>query len=94
MILALSEPMKTVIIVSRCLRIIKMNPAEFWFEFHFNGVCAGEKLKKVILKGRPDFHIAKGEEYLLYVQMLSLEQGVLKAIIVKLKKLDECWDRS
>jgi len=57
-------------------------------------VCAGELLKKVILKGRIDFGIQRGVEYLMYVQLISFEDGVLKGSILKLKKLDECWDRS
>lgn len=86
--------MKTVIIVSKCLRVTKYTPEESWYEFHFKGVCAGESLRKVLLRGRHDFDIKRGEEYLMYVRMLSFENGTLKGIIIKLKKLDECWDRS
>ena len=93
-ILALSVGMKTVIIVSKCLRVTKFNSYENWYEFHFKGVCAGEKLTKVLLKGRMDFQIKKREEYLMYVQMLSLEEGILRGLILKAKLLDECWDKS
>jgi hypothetical protein len=86
--------MKTVIIVSKCSRIIKPNQSESWFEFHFKGVCAGEALRKVLLKGRKDFQIKVGEEYLIYVQLLALEAGVMKGIILKMKLLSDCWDRS
>jgi hypothetical protein len=93
-ILALSAYMKTVIIVSKCLRVIKFNSTESWYEFHFKGVCAGESLKKVLLLGRHNFHISKGTEYLMYIQMLFCEKGILKGKILKLRRLDECWDRS
>jgi hypothetical protein len=86
--------MKTVIIVSKCSRIIKLNQSENWYEFHFKGVCAGEALRKVLLRGRKEFQIKKGEEYLIYVQLFSFEQGVLKGSILRLKLLSECWDRS
>ena len=94
LVLAISAYMKTVIIVSKCLRVTKFNSHESCYEFHFKGVCAGETLRKVILRGRHDFGIQRGEEYLMYVQMLSFEAGILKGSIIKLKKLDECWDRS
>lgn len=86
--------MKTVIIVSKCNRVTKINSTESWYQFHFKGVCAGEVLKKVLLRGRHDFKIEKGEEYLMYVQMLKFENSTLIGTILKAKLLDECWDRS
>jgi hypothetical protein len=86
--------MKTVIIVSKCQRVTKINQEESWYQFHFKGVCAGEMIRQVILKGRHDFQIAKGEEYLMYVQLLSFESGVFRGHILKAKPLDECWDQS
>lgn len=93
-IFALSELMKTVIIVSKCLRVTKFNSHESTYEFHFKGVCAGESIQKVFLLGRLDFEIRRGEEYLMYVQMISFEGGTLKGKILKAKLLDECWDKS
>ncbi len=86
--------MKTVIIVSKCLSVTKFNSHENWYEFHFKGVCAGEALRRVLLKGRIDFQIKKAEEYLMYVQMLSCERGILKGTILKVKNLEDCWDKS
>lgn len=79
--------MKTVIIVSKCLRVTK-----FAYEFHFKGVCAGEVVQKIVLTGKED--ILKNEEYLIYVQVFSIENGVLNGRILKAKKLDDCWDKS
>lgn len=93
-IFALSVVMKTVIIVSKCLRVTKFNSEESTYEFHFKGVCAGEALRKVLLQGRHDFQIKRGEEYLMYVQMISCERGTLRGVILKAKLLDECWDKS
>jgi hypothetical protein len=86
--------MKTVIIVSKCSRVTKINPSESWYEFHFRGVCAGNVVKKIILKGKCQIGVEKGEEYLLYAQMISFEQGVLRGTIIRTKRLDECWDKS
>lgn len=86
--------MKTVIIVSKCLRVTKINLDESCYDFHFKGVCAGEVIKKVSLKGSHQMLIKKGEEYLMYVQIISFERGVLKGLLLKVKLLDECWDRS
>ena len=91
---ALSALMKTVIIVSKCIRVIKSNQTQTWYQFHFNGVCAGEALRKVLLKARQDFLIRKDEEYLMYVRMISCEEGTFRGEVLKLKLLSECWDRS
>ena len=51
-------------------------------------------MKEVKLRGRKEFGIKRGEEYLIYVQMTALEAGTLLGKIIKIKPLDECWDRS
>ncbi|WP_408098497.1 hypothetical protein ACJVC5_06175 [Peredibacter sp. HCB2-198] len=86
--------MKTVIIVSKCLRVTKFNSEARWYEFHFKGAYAGERVKKVMLIGSNQQLLKAGEEYLIYVRLLSCEAGVLKGEILKSKPLDECWDRS
>lgn len=92
-VIALSVTMKTVIIVSKCLRVTKFNNSQSWYEFHFKGVCAGEVLQKLVLQGKRDA-LKKGEEYLIYSQIISMEDGILRGIILKAKPLHECWDRS
>jgi hypothetical protein len=86
--------MKTVIIVSKCSRVIKLNQREDYYEFNFKGVCAGESLRKIRLRGRKDFNIRLDEEYLLYVGLIACSGGVLSGEILKVKALAECWDRS
>ncbi len=86
--------MKTVIIVSKCSRVIKLNQIEDYYEFHFKGVCAGESLRKVRVKGGKDFNIRLGEEYLMYVGHLICREGVLNGTILKIKPLSDCWDQS
>ncbi len=91
---ALSDVMKNIIIVSKCIRITPFSSEENYYYFHFKGVFAGDLLKEVILRGRKEFLIKKGEEYLIYVQMTSLEKGTLWGRILRIKPLDKCWDRS
>lgn len=86
--------MKTVIIVSKCLRVTKFHLSQRTYEFHFKGVYAGEVVKKVILQGELKLEIKKGEEYLMYVRLISLQAGILQGHILKLKRLEECWDQS
>jgi hypothetical protein len=86
--------MKTVIIVSKCLRVTKFKPEVSWYEFHFKGVYSGELVRKIHLLGMHDFKIKKGEEYLMYVQMISIKDGVIKGSILKSRLIDDCWDRS
>ncbi len=86
--------MKNIIIVSKCIRISPFSSDENTYFFHFRGVFAGDLLKEVKLRGRKDFQIKRGEEYLIYVQMISLEKGVLSGKILKIRPLEDCWDRS
>lgn len=86
--------MKTVIIVSKCLRVTKINNFESRCEFHFKGVCAGEAVRKVVLRCLPSQEVVKNEEYLLYVNLVTFDAGVLNGTIVKAKLLRLCWDKS
>ena len=86
--------MKNIIIVSKCIRISPYSSEENNYYFHFKGVFAGDLLKAVILRGRKEFSIRRGEEYLIYVQMIKLEGGTLWGKILRIKPLEECWDRS
>jgi hypothetical protein len=86
--------MKSIIIVSKCIRIEKKPFGEDLYHFHFKGVYSGEALKKVVLTKAVESSIQKDEEYLMYVQLLSCLNGVLKGRILKIKPLDECWDKA
>lgn len=86
--------MKTLIIISKCLRVTKMNSQENWYEFHFKGVYSGESIKRVFLKGNEAHILKKNEEYLMYIQLSSISDGIIKGNILKYLKLNECWDRS
>ncbi len=86
--------MKTLIIVSKCLRVTHFKSFEGQYEFHFKGVYAGESLKRVVLQGDTKCTIVKNGEYLLFVQLLKVEEGILSGKILKYKLLSECFDKS
>lgn len=86
--------MKNIIIVSKCIRVSSFSSEENTYYFHFKGVFAGDLLKEVILQGRKEFTIKKGEEYLIYVQMTAIENAKLRGKILRIRPLDECWDKS
>jgi hypothetical protein len=86
--------MKTLIIISKCLRVTKIKSEEKWYEFHFKGVWAGESLKRIFLQCSNDIIIKKNEEYLMYVRMTSLADGILRGVVIKSVQVKDCWDRS
>lgn len=86
--------MNTVIIVSKCLRVTKFTFDKKKFEFHFRGVLVGNKIRKVELIGGSDLNIRKDEEYIIYVKIVTLENGIMKGLILKTRDLEECKDRS
>jgi hypothetical protein len=91
--ICIQEDMKNVIIVSKCLRVTHSKTQESLYHFHFKGVCAGESLRKVVLRGT-NVQIKLGEEYLLFVRVGSFIEGTLYGEIIKLKPLEDCWDKS
>ena len=75
--------MKTVIIVSKCIKVAKLNHSENWYHFHFKGVCAGESLKKVVLKGT---RVAEGldmEEAYAIIMLVSKYVSDFAPILLK-----------
>jgi hypothetical protein len=86
--------MQTVIIISKCTRVLKLKTDETWYEFHFKGVCSGVKLNKVLLRSEELVQVLKDEEYLIYVGVISLQEGILKGDILKIKNLENCRDQS
>lgn len=60
-------------------------------KFEFTGMLKGVPIKKVLLSynGR----LSKGMEYLIYAELTSCDNGIIHGRVLKLKALDECWDR-
>jgi hypothetical protein len=81
--------MKTVIIVSKCLRISKVK-----CHFHFRGSYAGHLISGLQLQNENKFVIHQGGEYLMWVAVEGVSGGVLRGRILRARSLEECWDRS
>lgn len=84
---------KNIIIVSKCQHIVPYSETENTYFFHFKGVFAGDMLTEIILRGRMEFNIEQDLEYLLYVKMDTITNGTMVGSILRLKPLDECWDK-
>jgi hypothetical protein len=86
--------MKTLIIVSYCLKAFKNKKRPHTYEFHFKGVCSGEVLRKILLESDTELCIKPRDEYLLYVQVKKISEGILEGKILRAKALKDCWDCS
>lgn len=82
--------MRTVIIVSKCLGIIKSKRSKNQFYFHFKGVYAGSYVSKIILRFPEDKVPIKSEEYVIVAQFLNYKDEVLEGEVIKFKLLSEC----
>lgn len=85
--------MKSIIIVSKCLRVINFK-SQIFYEFHFRGVCEGQLIKKVKLLQLDRFELVPGEAYLVQVRDHKINGSVLEGKIMKFRLLEECFDRS
>lgn len=86
--------MNNVIIVSKCLRVTNFTFNKKKFLFHFRGVYVGKKIRKIELVGDCNLSILKGEEYVLYVKIVSFENHVVRGTIIKFRDIEELKDLS
>lgn len=70
------------LLISICTKVLSSNE----FEFHFNGVYLGEKIKSVRVKGDG---IKLYEEYILKLEPLNVKSMVLYTRLVGLKLINE-----
>ncbi len=80
--------------VSKCTKILKTSYGTNHCKFHFKGVFQGEVLKGALLEAKSDLVIDQGSDYLMHVEYWICEKGILRGKILKIKSLDQCWDRS
>lgn len=77
--------MRTLIAISRCLKTRTESG-----EFSFKGFYAGEEIKKLELQLDPgQIPWKKGEDYILYIRVLSIKAGVLTGSVTRSRLLDE-----
>lgn len=80
--------MKTVIIVSKCLA----NFGDGTARFEFKGTFWGDPIKDIILNHEGKFNLVVGKEYLMYVNLKAVKDGILSGTILKAKELDDSWN--
>jgi hypothetical protein len=86
--------MNNVIIVSKCLRVTNFTFNKKKYVFHFRGVYVGKKIRKVELVGDDSLNILKGEEYVLYVKIVSIDKDIVRGTIIKFRDIEELKDQS
>jgi len=77
--------MRTLIAITRCLKSRTDRG-----EFSFKGFYAGEEIKKLHLER--DVGIAewkRGEDYILYIRVYSIQQGIMRGSVLRSRLLDE-----
>ncbi len=78
----------TMIILSKCQRLIKMvKKNQKFYQFHFRGFYQGEKVKEIRIRSGEDSDFEVGSEYLLWAKKLKLENGILHIEKIKMKKV-------
>ena len=55
-------------------------------QFHFKGVLWGMKIREIFVFSELEFQ--KGQNYMLYLALITESEGVLKTKIIKQKLLD------
>lgn len=77
-----------ILLLSRCLCNYTDEKNKFnHSRFHFKGYYLGQKIVNIDVQqsnGRP---LEIDEDYLLWIKVLSIEKGLLKALAVKAKKI-------
>lgn len=81
--------MQEILILSRCqAKRFSPKTKKQFFRFHFKGFYNGVKIKEIHVypKGLED--ITKGDDYLLWVALSSVENSILRVLLLKYKKIE------
>ena len=86
-----------ILVISRCLSKKRNKNSEIiYYRFHFLGFYKGEKIKEIHLycdinpkkySSENDERLSKGEDYFLWVKKKQVTQEILKAELIKYKKI-------
>jgi hypothetical protein len=81
--------MQEILILSRCqAKRTSAKSKKTFFRFHFKGFYNGVKIKEIHVYPRLQDQLFKGEDYLLWVTLNTIEESVLKVILLKYKKIE------
>jgi len=78
--------MKCFVAVTRFLKG-KRQKDYFQYYFHFRGVYEGHVVQGIVVEGDSQDNLIKGEDYLLYLQFIKIEEGFIRAQFLKIKSL-------
>ncbi len=78
--------MRTLVVVSRCLKVERGTGGG---DFPFKGFYAGEEVRALHLLPPRGFSWKTGEEYVVYVKVLSLGRGTLTGEALRVRALEE-----
>ena len=81
--------MQEILILSRCqAERVSPKTKKRFFRFHFKGFYNGVKIKEIHVYPKGADHITKGDDYLLWVALNSMENSILKVVLLKYKKIE------
>ncbi len=84
--------MRTVVVVSKCVRARRSQERCWQGDFRFQGCYAGEDVRELHLVG-PEPGWVAGEEYVLYVKVMAIDGGVMTGQVLRSRRLAELTGR-
>lgn len=78
--------MKKIVLLSECIGV--KNSEIYIYKFHFKGVYLGEKVNSIYVYSQIYCEIFPGCEYLLSINKVEINKGVIKSVLVSFKDLD------
>ncbi len=77
-----------ILILSRCLTVRKSpRTTRKYYRFHFKGYYRGFKINEIHVVCGENADLTKGDDYLLWVEQVSLKESVLEVRLLKYKKI-------
>ncbi len=78
-----------ILILSRC-QTYRLSPRskKRYFRFHFKGFYSGLKIKEIHVYTHQTADLISGEDYLLWVSLVSVRETVLEVSLIKYKRIE------
>jgi hypothetical protein len=78
---------KEFVVISRCLRACRNKKRGYIF--HFKGAFMGKSIKYIRVESQENINFYTGADYLLYLKLLDITEGIVNSRVIKSKKLDD-----
>lgn len=77
-----------ILLLSRCLCNYTSDKNGYRYsKFHFKGYYLGQKIIGIEAAQPSELDFDSGEDYLLWIKAISIEKGILNAVVIKAKKI-------